>query len=61
MGESQPALQLQGIRKSFNQGTAAEAEVLHGIDLLLERSSSSPTTPALQRAATGSWSWWMGW
>ncbi len=39
MGERQVALRLTGIRKSFNPGTAAEVEVLHGIDLVLERGS----------------------
>jgi len=31
------ALRLNGIRKSFNRGSPAEVEVLHGIDLTLER------------------------
>lgn len=30
-------LRLQGIRKSYNEGTPVEAEVLHGIDLCLAR------------------------
>ena len=32
-----PVLKLEGVRKSFNIGTPAETEVLHGIDLVLER------------------------
>jgi lipoprotein-releasing system ATP-binding protein len=32
-----PVLRLEGIRKSFGIGTPAETEVLHGIDLTLER------------------------
>jgi lipoprotein-releasing system ATP-binding protein len=30
-------VQLRGVRKAFNQGTAFETEVLHGIDLTLRR------------------------
>ena len=30
-------VQLQGVRKAFNPGTALETEVLHGIDLTLQR------------------------
>lgn len=33
------ALRLNGIRKSFNPGTSAAVEVLHGIDIVLERGS----------------------
>jgi lipoprotein-releasing system ATP-binding protein len=32
-----PVLRLDGVRKSYNVGTPVEAEVLHGIDLVLER------------------------
>ncbi len=32
---AQEVLRLQGIRKAYNAGTAMEAEVLHGIDLVL--------------------------
>lgn len=32
-----PTLKLEGIRKSYGVGTKAETEVLHGIDLTLER------------------------
>lgn len=35
MGED--ALRLEGIRKSFNIGSPAEVEILHGIDIRLER------------------------
>jgi lipoprotein-releasing system ATP-binding protein len=31
-------MRMQGVRKSFNIGTAVETEILHGIDLALERS-----------------------
>jgi len=34
---SAPVLRLAGVRKSFNIGTTLETEVLHGIDLQLER------------------------
>jgi lipoprotein-releasing system ATP-binding protein len=32
----EPILALEGVRKSYNVGTAVEAEVLHGIDLAIE-------------------------
>ncbi|MBB4063979.1 lipoprotein-releasing system ATP-binding protein [Gellertiella hungarica] len=32
-----PVLRLEGVRKSFGIGTPAETEVLHGVDLVLER------------------------
>ncbi len=32
-----PVLRLAGVRKSYNVGTSVEVEVLHGIDLTLER------------------------
>lgn len=35
-GPGEPILALQGIRKSYRVGTPVEAEVLHGIDLLLQ-------------------------
>jgi lipoprotein-releasing system ATP-binding protein len=33
---AEPVLRLDGVRKSYNVGTPVEAEVLHGIDLVLE-------------------------
>ena len=35
MSAAQNVLRLAGIRKSYNIGTAVEAEILHGIDLTL--------------------------
>ncbi|HSB22279.1 MAG TPA: ABC transporter ATP-binding protein [Burkholderiaceae bacterium] len=32
-----PIMRMQGVRKSFNIGTPVETEILHGIDLTLER------------------------
>src|SRR5690606_27268299 len=32
-----PLLELRGVRKSYGEGTAVVTEVLHGIDLVLER------------------------
>ena len=37
MAEALPVLELRGLRKSYNPGTALETEVLHGIDLELAR------------------------
>src|SRR5690625_4914680 len=34
---SQEVLRLQGLRKSYNVGKPTEMEVLHGLDLTLER------------------------
>jgi lipoprotein-releasing system ATP-binding protein len=34
---SEPIVQLQGVRKAFNPGMPLETEVLHGIDLTLQR------------------------
>ena len=34
---SEPILVLEGVRKSYNVGTPVEVEVLHGIDLAIER------------------------
>ena len=34
---AEPVILLEGVRKSYNVGTAVETEVLHGIDLRLER------------------------
>jgi lipoprotein-releasing system ATP-binding protein len=34
---SEPILVLEGVRKSYNVGTPVEVEVLHGIDLTIER------------------------
>ena len=36
-GETIPVLRLQGVTKSFAVGTPIETEVLHGIDLVLEK------------------------
>ncbi|MGZ5080954.1 MAG: ATP-binding cassette domain-containing protein, partial [Usitatibacter sp.] len=33
----EPVLRLEGVRKAYATGTAVENEVLHGIDLKLER------------------------
>ncbi len=33
---AEPVLRLDGVRKSYNVGTPVEAEVLHGIDLVIE-------------------------
>jgi lipoprotein-releasing system ATP-binding protein len=38
---SGPILRLQGVRKSFRIGTPAETEVLHGVDLTLQRGEYS--------------------
>ena len=37
MAEAADTLRLEGVRKSYNTGTALETEVLHGIDLRLAR------------------------
>jgi lipoprotein-releasing system ATP-binding protein len=37
----QPILRLEGVRKSYNVGTPIEVEVLHGIDLHLDRADFS--------------------
>ncbi len=37
MAESEPVLRLEEVCKSYNIGTPVEVEVLHGIDLTLER------------------------
>lgn len=34
---AEPVLSLHGIRKSYNVGTPAEVEVLHGVDMVLEK------------------------
>jgi lipoprotein-releasing system ATP-binding protein len=38
MADNVPVLQLEGVCKTYNHGTAAEVEVLHSIDLVLHRS-----------------------
>ena len=37
MSAAPPILALEGVRKTYNIGTPVEAEILHGIDLVLER------------------------
>ena len=37
MAEASPVVRLEGIRKAYNIGTPVEAEILHGLDLVLER------------------------
>lgn len=37
MAEPNPVLRLEGVCKSYNVGTPVEVEVLHGIDLILQR------------------------
>lgn len=37
MAETPPVLRLQGVRKTYNEGEDNAVEVLHGIDLTLER------------------------
>jgi lipoprotein-releasing system ATP-binding protein len=37
MSDTQPVLRLSGLRKSYNVGEPTEVEVLHGIDLTIER------------------------
>lgn len=37
MADAEPVVRLEGVRKAYNVGTPVEVEVLHGIDLLLER------------------------
>ena len=38
MSAATPIVEIEGLRKSYNIGTPVEAEVLHGIDLVLMRS-----------------------
>ena len=37
MAEAPPVVRLEGVRKAYNVGTPVEVEVLHGIDLELQR------------------------
>ncbi len=37
MASAAPTLRLEGVRKSYGAGTPVETEVLHGIDLMLQR------------------------
>ena len=37
MADTSPVVQLEGIRKAYGVGTAMEVEILHGLDLTLQR------------------------
>ena len=48
---SQEVLRLQGLKKSYNVGKPTEVEVLHGLDLRLQRSDFAALFRAWARIA----------